>query len=122
MQTSPANDKSIRCIGLAGVLVGAVALVGVGLTASEKGTHRHHHPATAIQFASQSDAVIAVGSIGATVAFALALMLWLGRRTADACPPPGISQLQPRQSVSVAYSIFRDRFSISYHAGGLYGP
>lgn len=119
--TSLIPDKSMRCVGLAGVLVGAVALIGVDLVSADRVSHRHARVPAAIQFVSSADAAITVGSVGA-VTLALALLLWLGRRTADeGVPLPMPASQSPHIDDSVKASR-RRRLSISYHSGGLYGP
>ena len=113
-------DKPMRCVGLAGVLVGAVALIGVDLVTAERAAHRHHRAAV-VQFVTPADAAITVGTIGATATLALALLLWIGRRTADACPILSVVERFPRLE-EVSQPKGRDSFSISFRSGGLYGP
>jgi hypothetical protein len=122
--TSLIPDKSMRCVGLAGVLVGAVALIGVDLVSADRVGHRHTRVPAAIHFVSSTDAAIAaiaVGTVGA-VTLALALLLWLGRRTADeGVPLPLPASQSPHIDDSVQASR-RNKLSISYRSGGLYGP
>lgn len=114
-------DKSMRCVGLAGVLVGAVALIGVDLVSADRAGHRHARVPAAIQFVSSADAAITVGSVGA-VTLALALLLWLGRRTADAGVPLRVAASHSPHVDDAVKASRRSKLSISYRSGGLYGP
>lgn len=111
----------MRCIGLAGVLVGAAALIGFDLVTAERAAHRHHRAAAVVQFVAPTDAAITVGGFGTTATLALALLLWLGRRTADARPVLSVILALPHLD-DASQALSRESFSISYRTGGLYGP
>ncbi|HKQ47013.1 MAG TPA: hypothetical protein VJZ71_02960 [Phycisphaerae bacterium] len=116
-------DRSARPIAVAGILVGAIALLGVDLISSSGPARSHKSPASVVHsVATASSAAIGIPTALAGSAAVLALVLWLGRHGADL-----LRQLVPIESQISHVPAKRSpapqsRQSISYHTGGLYGP
>ena len=116
-------DRSTRPFAVAGVLVGAVALLGFDLTYPAAAARGHKSPSAMVHaVAPGNSAAIVMTPALAGSALVLALMLWLGRQSIDSLR--GFPPIEPVRSAgcSTIPPMLRSRVSISYHTGGLYGP
>jgi hypothetical protein len=117
-----AADRSTRPLAVAGILVGAVALLGFDLTNPTTAARWHKTPSSIVHSVAPSNAAMAVSPALACSAVVLAILLWLGRQSVN--PLRWITPIEPIKLVfhSQIPPALRSRASISYHSGGLYGP
>lgn len=116
-------DRVARPLAVAGILLGAVALLGFNLV-TQGGPVRSHKASTSIvhAVAPTNSSAFAIPTALAGSAAVLALMLWLGRHGADTLRR--LLPVEPRRAPMPATlpPALRSRVSITYHTGGLYGP
>ncbi len=121
--SATACDRAARRFALTGIVFGAVALLGVDLAFSMKGASRQHRSAAAVRIVNAADSAVLSGVPAVTsMALALALLLWLGRRSMDRVPHALPERAATIRTASGRAETSRDQHSVSYHTGGLYGP
>lgn len=122
--SATACDRAARRFALTGIVFGAVALLGVDLAFSMKCAGRQHRSAAAaVRIVNAADSVVLSGVPAVTsMALALALLLWLGRRSMDRVPHALPERAATIRTASGRAETSRDQHSVSYHTGGLYGP
>lgn len=111
-------------MALTGILLGAVALLGVDLALSLKQAGRHHRSVDAVvRMINPADAaILGVAPMAASTALALALLLWLGRRSVDRIVPLAAPLFVAARHDPFAAKLCRARLAVSHRTGGLYGP